>query len=82
LPEYDNIIVESVKPCEDSQRAFIARLYECEGGFVNTKINFFEGAKSVQETNMLEEPLGEIIDVNSCCLTFKPFEIKTVKVFY
>lgn len=82
VPELDNIIVESVKPCEDSEKAFIARLYECEGGYVNTNIKFFDAAKSAHITNMLEEPAGEALDVKSCSLTFKPFEIKTVKVYY
>lgn len=82
VPELDNIIVESIKPCEDSERAFIARLYECEGGYVNSKVSFFDGAKCAQITNMLEEPTGEEIDVNFCSLTFKPFEIKTIKIEY
>ncbi len=82
VPGADNVLVETIKPCEDAERAFIARLYECEGGFIHTPIVFFDGAKSAQLTDMLEEPLGQTLDVKNCTLTFRPFEIKTVKIYY
>ncbi|MGN0545839.1 MAG: alpha-mannosidase, partial [Acutalibacteraceae bacterium] len=44
LPKADNVIVEAIKPCEDSERAFIARLYEAEGSFTNYPVEFFGGA--------------------------------------
>lgn len=82
LPELDNIIVESIKPCEDNEKAFIARLYECEGAYVNTKLAFSNSAKKAFIANMLEEPIGEKLNIASCELIFKPFEIKTLKVYY
>lgn len=78
----DNIFVEAVKPCEDAQRAFIVRMYEAEGTFTNAKVSFFDGAKSVKITNMLEEEQGEVENIAPAKLQFRPFEIKTLKVTY
>ncbi|MBR5233083.1 MAG: alpha-mannosidase [Clostridia bacterium] len=79
LPEKANIIVESIKPCEDNEKAFIARLYETEGTYTNTAIKFFDGAKKVEVTNMLEE-VQSVAEGND--FTFRPFEIKTLKITY
>ncbi len=79
LPKADNIIVEVIKPCEDSEKAFIARLYEAEGTYTNCPVEFFAGAKKIEITNMLEEVQSELtVDE----LSFRPFEIKTLKVTY
>ncbi|HZK39020.1 MAG TPA: glycoside hydrolase family 38 C-terminal domain-containing protein, partial [Clostridia bacterium] len=78
----DNIIVEAIKPCEDNERAFIVRMYDAEGAYTPTTIKLFEGAKAAEITNMLEETLETIADVNAISLTFRPFEIKTLKVYY
>lgn len=77
----DNCFVEAVKPCEDAENAFIVRVYEAEGAYTKTKMSFFEGAKKVSVTNMLEEEIEELC-VNDVKLTFRPFEIKTLKVSY
>jgi alpha-mannosidase len=82
LPEADNILVETVKPCEDEDRAFIVRLYDAEGTYTNTPVRFFSGAKSVSLCNMLEEPQETIEDLASASLCFHPFEIKTLRVTY
>ena len=44
VPENDNIIVEAIKPCEDNEKAFIARLYETEGTQTNCAVKFFDGS--------------------------------------
>ncbi len=80
--EADNIIVETVKPCEDNERAFIVRMYDAEGAYTRTGIKLFDGAKSAEITNMLEEPIEAIADVNAINLEFRPFEIKTMRVLY
>ena len=78
-----NIIVEAVKPCEDCERAFIVRFYEAEGTFTNTRAFFCEGIDKAYETNMLEEVQKELeVWANGIEMTFKPFEIKTIKVTY
>ena len=74
----ENIFVEAIKPCEDAQNAFIVRLYEAEGTRTNTVLNFPNAVKC-ETTNMLEETIDVLEDMN---VTFRPFEIKTIKVYY
>ncbi len=76
-----NIIIETIKPCEDEERAFIARVYECVGTRTRCNISL-NGAKSFVFTNMLEENIGDIEQMDNISLEFKPFEIKTIKVYY
>ncbi len=81
-----NVIVEAIKPLEDSiesgEKAYILRIYEAEGCYANADISFGFEAKAIAETNMLEEVLKELPAANHVSLTFKPFEIKTLKVSY
>ena len=79
VPKAENVIVEAIKPCEDNEKAFIVRLYEAEGTFTNCPVEFFDGAKKVEITNMLEE-VQESFDGG--VLQFRPFEIKTLKISY
>lgn len=73
-----NIFVEAVKPCEDAENAYIVRLYEAEGTRTNATLTFPDAVKC-EVTNMLEETQSELTDMN---VSFRPFEIKTVKVYY
>ncbi|MDR2177277.1 MAG: glycosyl hydrolase-related protein [Treponema sp.] len=78
------VIAEAVKPCEDTQRAYIVRLYECEGSTTPAVLDI-PGAKEITETNLLEEPAGELaggVRGSRVTLCFRPFEIKTLKVSY
>ncbi|MBR3929896.1 MAG: alpha-mannosidase [Clostridia bacterium] len=75
----DNIIIEAVKPLEDAENAYILRLYDAAGDYTKTNLSFGHAVKRICQCNMLEE---EIADVEKNQLTFKPFEIKTVKVEY
>ncbi len=79
LPKAENIIVESIKPCEDNEKAFIARLYETEGTYTNCPVEFFDGAMKIEITDMLEDVKG-VFEGNE--LSFRPFEIKTLKITY
>ncbi len=78
----DNCIVEAIKPCEDAENAFIVRIYEAEGAYTKTAVRFFDGIKKAVLTNMLEEETEEIGSQKTAELIFRPFEIKTVKVYY
>ncbi|MBR5496365.1 MAG: alpha-mannosidase, partial [Clostridia bacterium] len=78
LVDAANIFVEAVKPCEDAENAYIVRFYEAEGTRTNATLEF-PGAKKCEITNMLEETESELTDMN---VSFRPFEIKTVKVYY
>ncbi len=77
----DDIICETVKPAEDGTGDIILRLYECEGRRSGAKLAFGIPVKGVFLTDMLEDG-GEAVslDGNSCALSFRPFEIKTVRV--
>ena len=78
-----NIIIETIKPCEDAERALILRLYESEGTRTKSILGLSEAFTEAFETNMLEEvqQILPIID-HSLDFSFRPFEIKTIKVSY
>ena len=77
-----NVIVETLKACEDSENAFIARLYEAEGTYTHADIQLGFTPKAVELTNMLEEKQEDLSAEATLRLTFRPFEIKTVKISY
>jgi alpha-mannosidase len=77
-----NIIIESIKPCEDEDKAFIIRLYEAEGTRTNSVITFNDSITKYAITNMLEEGIESIVDNNVLNTQFRPFEIKTIKAYY
>lgn len=74
-----NVIIETVKPCEDAERAYIVRLYEATGAYSKASLAFGHQPREIMLTNLLEEPISP---VNSASLTFAPFEIKTIRVAY
>ncbi len=78
----NNCIIEAIKPCEDAEKAFIFRVYEAEGAYTKSDIHFFDGAKNISLTNMLEEEIEVLNDAKKINVTFRPFEIKTFKVYY
>ena len=78
LIDAPNVFIEAVKPCEDAQNAYIVRLYEAEGTRTNARFTAPEGCRCTL-TNMLEEDIAEL---DGADMTFRPFEIKTVKVSY
>ena len=78
----DNCFIEAIKPCEDAEKAFIVRAYEAEGAYTKTDISFFDGVSKITLTNMLEEEIEVFEDNKQINVTFKPFEIKTFKIYY
>ena len=75
-----DVVIETVKPCEDAQKAYIIRLYEATGGYTNCSLTFGHEVKGLIQTNMLEDEQA-VLDP-AAALTFRPFEIKTLKVLY
>ena len=71
----DNIVIETIKPCEDKEKAYILRMYEAEGA---RTVTGYKAPGKAFECNMLEEVACECAEK----LTFRPFEIKTIKVVY
>lgn len=78
----DNVIVESIKPCEDAEKAYIVRIYEAEGSYTKTELSFAANAKEVCLVNMLEENPVKAGELPVIFAEFRPFEIKTYKVTY
>lgn len=74
------VVIETVKPCEDAQNAYILRLYESTGGYASARLHFGHAVRGLVLTNMLEDELQPLDP--AAPLTFHPFEIKTIKVLY
>lgn len=83
----DHVIVETVKPLEQGEnslgeRAFVLRLYEAEGAADTVTLRFGIPVKGLAITNMLEEVQKDCGAAQELVLSFRAFEIKTVKVSY
>jgi alpha-mannosidase len=76
------VLIEAVKPCEDAARAYILRVYESTGAYTNASLSFGHPVKSLALTNMLEEEQEALPAGDTASLTFRPFEIKTLRVGY
>ena len=78
-----NVIAETVKPAEDAGNCFVVRLYEAEGTCTPVRLAF-PGltVRRIEETNMLEETTERLEVQQEISLTFRPFEIKTLKIAY
>lgn len=75
-----NVIIETVKKAEDSD-SIIVRLYETWNSRTETEISFGFPVSTVSACNLMEEkdePLT--LSDNILSMTFKPFEIKTLKI--
>ncbi|MBR0536297.1 MAG: alpha-mannosidase [Clostridia bacterium] len=71
----EGLIVDCIKPAEDGN-GFIARMYEPYGLPGKTVITV-DGNKKITEVTPLEEYVGDC----SGEITYKPFEIKTLRIF-
>ncbi len=75
-----NVIIETVKKAEDSN-ALIVRLYETWNRRTPCRVDFGKDIAQAYECNLLEEKDVPVdVDNNGINLTFKPFEIKTLKL--
>ncbi len=75
-----NIVIETVKKAEDSD-ALIIRLFETWNGTTPCTLTLGENIKELYECNLMEEnDVPVAFDGRSVNLTFRPFEIKTLKV--
>lgn len=76
------VILDTVKQAE-AGRGFILRLYESLGREEQVMVTCFVSPKRVIETNLIEQQLESstvMMDGKTVQLSFKPFEIKTLKV--
>lgn len=80
-----NIILETMKPAEDGSGDYILRMYETMRTATDTCLRLRLPCSSVAQCNMLEED-GETLTAekngDGVCvpLSFRPFEIKTLRV--
>lgn len=77
-----NIILDSIKIAEDDSGDLILRLYEARNSSLKCNISTCFSLISVYECNMLEEKVKniQIVDEHNIVLSFKPFEIKTLRL--
>lgn len=76
------IIIETIKPAEDGSNDLILRLYEAHKSHVKCRFSVHLPVKCIYETTMLEDEVVRKLPINSEMveLSFRPFEIKTVRI--
>lgn len=75
-----NIIIETLKTAEDSDEMVI-RMYETWNQKTDCTLSVCGEIEQAHETNLLEENEQKLFaEGNSIKLSFKPFELKTVKI--
>jgi alpha-mannosidase len=77
----DNVIVETIKPAEDGSGDVIVRLYEAIRSATACELSVGFDASAAIETDMLEND-GEALTLadGKVALSFRPFEVKTVRI--
>jgi alpha-mannosidase len=75
----EHILVDSVKKAEDSD-ALIVRLHEFTGSRHSVSFTSDYVVKTWQECDLMERPLGEVIQGDTVELFIKPYEIRTFKI--
>jgi alpha-mannosidase len=78
----DNVVLTAVKKAEDNDE-LVFRFYEWAGKETDVSIQLPMGAKSAQDADLMEWPIGAL-PLTSGVVTVhtKPYEIKTVKVVF
>ena len=80
--EEKNIQLECLKKAE-RENAYILRLYEFHGRRGKANLRFHAPIKKAYLCNLLEEQEEEILDTEKdICVEIKPFEIKTLKLYF
>ena len=81
--EPENVVLTAMKKAEDGD-GLVFHLYEWAGKASEIKLDVPPGAKNAVETNLLEQPAGKPLKVESGAvrLPVKPYEIVAVKVNY
>lgn len=81
----ETVFVDTMKPAEDGSGDVIVRLYESMGNRTETALTLNLPATRVVECNMLEEDGTPLVGEKNANgwelpLTFRPFEIKTLRI--
>ena len=78
---YANVILETVKRADDGSGDLIVRLYESQNTAAKCVLHTPLAVQQANQTNMLEEAEAFLpTDGHSVALTFRPFEVKTVRL--
>lgn len=76
----ENVLIDTLKPAYDTNGQ-ILRLFECNGQKTTCKLAFGDNVKRVTLCNLLEKEIKVLPVKNGAVqLTFKPFEIHTLRV--
>ena len=75
-----NVVIEAVKKAEDGDD-LIVRIYESAHQGTQTELHFGFPVAKVSEVNLMEEHPNELASADgNVALSFRPFEIKTLRV--
>ena len=77
----DNVVIETVKTAEDG-KGVIVRLYECENARTKATLHFAKKIRRAVLCDCLEQDEEEVPvkGTDSVTLTFRPYEIKTLRI--
>jgi alpha-mannosidase len=76
-----NVIIDTVKPAEDGSGDVIVRLYEAMRTATRCTLTTRLPVRAAQQTTMLEAATGDLPYADGqTALSFRPFEIKTVRL--
>jgi alpha-mannosidase len=79
LPDQKNIIVDTVKPADTAENALLVRVFEAMGKQADCAFAVNPRITRIVETDMLEENAR---DVDTSCVHFGSFEIKTFLLYF
>ena len=77
----DKVNMDAVKKAE-KEDCIILRMHELFGGTVHVNIQSDYAIEKYAPCNLLEETIGDEVSTAEISCTFKPFEIKTFKVWF
>jgi alpha-mannosidase len=76
-----NVVVDTVKPAEDGSDDIVVRLYESKRTATECALNTSLPVTAAARTDMLEQHQADLsVDAGSIPLSFRPFEVKTVRL--
>lgn len=77
----DSVHIDALKKSEQGD-CLVLRVHECRGAHCKVRITSDYGMKSFAACNLLEENLETPIKGNCISTAFRPFEIKSFKIWF